>query len=121
MRHVVVAQDDVESFSGTALKLGDRGISEAEGAKGFEGSPDKLGQDRGPGAAVQNERDAVIVLGQRICNRLGPPPEIGDVVTIYGSDGEHLLPTNGVARGIGTVTSDLMCAVSARVTRVYTE
>ena len=47
--------------------------------------------------------------------------EIGDVVTIYGSDGDHLLPTNGVARYIGTVTSDLMCAVSARVTRVYTE
>jgi alanine racemase len=47
--------------------------------------------------------------------------EIGDVVTIYGSDGDHLLPTNAVARYIGTVTSDLMCAVSARVTRVYTE
>jgi alanine racemase len=47
--------------------------------------------------------------------------EIGDVVTIYGSDGDHLLATNAVARGIGTVTSDLMCAVSARVTRVYTE
>jgi len=47
--------------------------------------------------------------------------EIGDVVTIYGTDGEHLLATNAVARGIGTVTSDLMCAVSARVTRVYRE
>jgi alanine racemase len=47
--------------------------------------------------------------------------EIGDVVTIYGSDGEHLLATNAVARGIGTVTSDLMCAVTARVPRVYTE
>ncbi len=47
--------------------------------------------------------------------------EMGDVVTIYGTDGEQLLATNAVARGIGTVTSDLMCAVSARVTRVYTE
>jgi alanine racemase len=47
--------------------------------------------------------------------------EVGDVVTIYGTDGEHLLATNAVARGIGTVTSDLMCGVTARVPRVYTE
>jgi len=47
--------------------------------------------------------------------------DIGDVVTIYGTDGEQLLATNAVARGIGTVTSDLMCAVTARVPRVYTE
>ena len=45
--------------------------------------------------------------------------EIGDVVTIYGADGEHVHPANAVARGIGTVTSDLLCAVAARVPRVY--
>ena len=45
--------------------------------------------------------------------------EIGDVVTIYGTDGEHVHPANAVARGIGTVTSDLLCAVTARVPRVY--
>jgi alanine racemase len=45
--------------------------------------------------------------------------EIGDVVTIYGTDGEHVHPANGVARAIGTVTSDLLCAVAARVPRVY--
>jgi alanine racemase len=44
---------------------------------------------------------------------------IGDVVTIYGTDGEHVHPANAVARGIGTVTSDLLCAVAARVPRVY--
>jgi alanine racemase len=48
-----------------------------------------------------------------------PGAEIGDTVTIYGVDGEHVLPANFVARGIGTVTSDLLCAVSARVPRVY--
>ncbi|HEY2822167.1 MAG TPA: alanine racemase [Candidatus Acidoferrum sp.] len=47
--------------------------------------------------------------------------EIGDVVTIYGTDGENLLAANVVARGIGTVTSDLLCAVTARVPRVYRE
>jgi alanine racemase len=45
--------------------------------------------------------------------------EIGDVVTIYGTDGEYVHPANAVARAIGTVTSDLLCAVSARVPRVY--
>jgi alanine racemase len=48
-----------------------------------------------------------------------PAVEIGDVVTIYGVDGEHTHPANQVARGIGTVTSDLLCAVSARVPRIY--
>ena len=46
--------------------------------------------------------------------------EIGDVVTVYGTDGEHVHPANAVARSIGTVTSDLLCAVTARVPRVYT-
>jgi alanine racemase len=45
--------------------------------------------------------------------------EVGDVVTIYGTDGEHVHPANAVARAIGTVTSDLLCAVTARVPRVY--
>jgi alanine racemase len=45
--------------------------------------------------------------------------EVGDVVTIYGTDGEHVHPANAVARSIGTVTSDLLCAVTARVPRLY--
>jgi len=44
---------------------------------------------------------------------------LGDAVTIYGTAGEEVLPANRVARGIGTVTSDLLCAVSARVPRFY--
>jgi alanine racemase len=45
--------------------------------------------------------------------------EIGDVATIYGTDGTEILPANRVARGVGTVTSDLLCAVSQRVPRLY--
>jgi alanine racemase len=45
--------------------------------------------------------------------------EIGDVATIYGTDGAQELRANLVARSVGTVTSDLLCAVSARVPRVY--
>jgi alanine racemase len=45
--------------------------------------------------------------------------EIGEVVTVYGTDGTEILPANRVARGVGTVTSDLLCAVSQRVPRLY--
>jgi alanine racemase len=48
-----------------------------------------------------------------------PQVALGDVATIYGTDGDQVLPANLVARGIGTVTSDLLCAVSARVPRCY--
>jgi len=48
-----------------------------------------------------------------------PGASLGDVATIYGTDGNHVLPANLVARGIGTVTSDLLCSVSARVPRIY--
>jgi alanine racemase len=45
--------------------------------------------------------------------------QIGEVATIYGTDGAHVLPANRVARGIGTVTSDLLCMASQRVPRLY--
>jgi alanine racemase len=45
--------------------------------------------------------------------------EIGDVATIHGTDGKQVLPANRVARSIGTVTSDLLCAVTQRVPRIY--
>jgi alanine racemase len=46
--------------------------------------------------------------------------QVGDVATVYGTDGcGQVLLANQVARSIGTVTSDLLCAVSQRVERVY--
>lgn len=48
-----------------------------------------------------------------------PGVAVGDVATIYGIDGTHTLAANLIARNIGTVTSDLLCAVSARVPRIY--
>ena len=45
--------------------------------------------------------------------------EVGDVATIHGTDGKQVLGANRVARSIGTVTSDLLCAVSQRVPRLY--
>ncbi len=48
-----------------------------------------------------------------------PGAAIGDIATIYGTDGERKHPANDVARSIGTVTSDLLCAVGQRVPRIY--
>jgi alanine racemase len=48
-----------------------------------------------------------------------PDAVLGDAVTIYGSDGKHVRAANVIARSIGTVTSDLLCAVSQRVPRLY--
>jgi len=48
-----------------------------------------------------------------------PDPAIGDIATVYGTDGANTYPANVVARSIGTVTSDLISGVSRRVPRFY--
>lgn len=48
-----------------------------------------------------------------------PDVAIGDIATIYGTDGDQVYPANVVARSIGTVTSDLISGVGRRVKRFY--
>jgi alanine racemase len=48
-----------------------------------------------------------------------PDVAIGDIATVYGTDGDKCYPANVVARSIGTVTSDLISGVSRRVPRFY--
>jgi alanine racemase len=48
-----------------------------------------------------------------------PDAAVGDVATLYGTDGNKVYPANVVARSIGTVTSDLISGVSQRVPRFY--
>ncbi|MGP8155494.1 MAG: alanine racemase [Candidatus Acidiferrales bacterium] len=48
-----------------------------------------------------------------------PQAALGDVVTIYGRDGGDEIQVSDVAREIGTVTSDLLCALGHRVPRYY--
>ena len=48
-----------------------------------------------------------------------PDAAVGDVATLYGTDGDNVYPANVVARSIGTVTSDLISGVSQRVPRFY--
>jgi alanine racemase len=48
-----------------------------------------------------------------------PDVALGDIVTIYGCDGDAEIRVSDVAREIGTVTSDLLCALGRRVPRYY--
>lgn len=43
----------------------------------------------------------------------------GDVVTVYGRDGDIAIEASDVARELGTVTSDCLCALGRRVPRYY--
>jgi alanine racemase len=48
-----------------------------------------------------------------------PEAKLGDIVTIYGKDGDASIEVSDVAREIGTVTSDLLCALGTRVPKFY--
>jgi alanine racemase len=48
-----------------------------------------------------------------------PGVALGDIVTIYGKDGKAAIEVSDVAREIGTVTSDLLCALGHRVPKYY--
>jgi len=48
-----------------------------------------------------------------------PDVALGDVVTIYGKDGKSQIVVSEVAREIGTVTAELLCALGRRVPRYY--
>ena len=48
-----------------------------------------------------------------------PEATLGDIVTIYGKDGADAMVVSDIAREIGTVTSDLLCALGRRVPRYY--
>jgi len=49
-----------------------------------------------------------------------PGVSLGDVVTVFGRDGQEANEVSDVAHQIGTVTSDLLCALGRRVPRFYT-
>ena len=44
---------------------------------------------------------------------------VGDIATIYGKDGDSAQYASDVARQLGTVTSDVLCALGKRVPRFY--
>lgn len=48
-----------------------------------------------------------------------PDAAVGDVVTMYGQDGNAQIAVSDVAREINTVTAELLCALGRRVPRYY--
>jgi alanine racemase len=48
-----------------------------------------------------------------------PDAAVGDIATIYGSDGNSSISVSDAAHEVGTVTSDLLCAIGRRVPRFY--
>ena len=48
-----------------------------------------------------------------------PDIKAGDVATIFGRDGDAFLPVEEQAAKAGTISYELVCAVSRRVPRVY--
>lgn len=48
-----------------------------------------------------------------------PDVALGDIVSVYGKDGDNSIVVSDVAREIGTVTSELLCALGRRVARYY--
>lgn len=48
-----------------------------------------------------------------------PAAEVGDIVTVLGSDGEALLTAEEIARKIDTITYEITCGISRRVPRIY--
>ena len=45
--------------------------------------------------------------------------EVGDCVTLLGTDGELTVDAEGIAQTIGTLSYEVTCGISARVPRVY--
>ncbi len=49
-----------------------------------------------------------------------PEAKVGDAVTVFGADGGAVLPVEEQAEKAGTISYELLCAVSPRIHRIYT-
>ena len=81
---------------------------------------------------VLSNRLEVLINGRR-CRQIGricmdmcmvdvtglPGVKPGDIATIFGHDGEAFIPVEELAEKAGTISYELVCAVSRRVPRVY--
>lgn len=50
-----------------------------------------------------------------------PDVKVGDVATIFGSDGDEFISADEVAAHAGTIGYEIVCGISRRVPRVYVE
>ena len=79
-----------------------------------------------------SNRGQMLVHGQRVpivgrvCMDLtmldvgaAPDVQVGDEAVIFGSQGQAGIPADEVARALGTINYEIVCAVSGRVPRIY--
>ena len=50
-----------------------------------------------------------------------PGVSVGDIVTVFGSDGDEMISADEVASHAGTIGYEIVCGISRRVPRVYLE
>ena len=48
-----------------------------------------------------------------------PEARVGDVVTVFGSDGEAFIPVDDLARQTGTIPYEILCGINKRTPRFY--
>jgi alanine racemase len=48
-----------------------------------------------------------------------PELRIGDAVTLLGAEGDAKIDAQDIARVAGTISYNVLCAISSRVRRVY--
>ena len=48
-----------------------------------------------------------------------PEVKVGDIVTVFGCDGNEFIPVEEQAEKAGTISYELLCAVSPRIPRIY--
>jgi alanine racemase len=84
------------------------------------------------GVDRRNGNRGVVIAGGAICPIIGRvsmdqltidisdagPTRAGDMVTLLGADGVHVIDAAAAGRRIGTICYEVLCAVSARVPRI---
>ena len=48
-----------------------------------------------------------------------PEAGVGDVVTLFGTDGDACIPVEEQAEKAGTISYEMLCAMSPRVERIW--
>ena len=48
-----------------------------------------------------------------------PEVKVGDVVTVFGKDGDDCIEVDGLAGRLGTIPYELLCGINKRIPRIY--
>ena len=48
-----------------------------------------------------------------------PDAKVGDVVTIFGSDGDDCIEVDAMAKRLHTIPYEILCGINKRIPRIY--